>query len=225
MIKGKKPTDVAHAELQQAFVFLNERLFQSQLPDALITLQRKNPRCLGYFSANRFGNTRVADVVDEIAMNPQHFMAEPGEILQTLAHEMVHMWLAHYGARKSAKAYHNAEWGAKMEAIGLMPSNTGKPGGKKTGQQMMDYVIAGGLFEKAARELIDGGFRPTYYDRDQPKQREVAGAPDGDGSDEEAKPASSSGRRKKYVCPGCAWQLWGKAGFKAKCVDCDELLI
>ena len=224
MINGKKPTDVAHAELQHAFVFLNLRLFQSQLVDALITLQRKNPRCLGYFSANRFGNTRVADVVDEIAMNPQHFKVEPIEILQTLAHEMVHMWQAHYGARKSKKAYHNAEWGAKMEAIGLMPSNTGEPGGKKTGQQMMDYVIPGGLFERAARELVDGGFRPTYYDRDQPKPKGGAGAPEGDGGDEEAEPASSSGKRKKWVCPSCAGQAWGKAGFRLKCFECDVVL-
>jgi hypothetical protein len=97
---------------------------QSQLPDARITLQRKIPRCWGCFSANHIGNARVADVVDEIAMNPQHFKAQPVEILQSLTH---------CGARKSVKSYHIAEWGAKMEAIGLMPSNTGERG-RKTGQ-------------------------------------------------------------------------------------------
>jgi SprT-like family len=225
MIKGKKPTDVAHAELQQAFVFLNERLFQSQLPDALITLQRKNPRCLGYFSADRFGNTRVSDTVDEIAMNPQHFRRERIETLQTLAHEMVHMWQAHYGLKKSQKAYHNAEWGAKMEAIGLMPSNTGKPGGKKTGQQMMDYVIVGGLFEAAARDLIESGFRPTYYDRDQPKKPEGLSAPTGDATGEVIGPATASGKRRKFSCPGCAGNAWARGAIKLICGECMEAMV
>jgi predicted SprT family Zn-dependent metalloprotease len=227
MIAGKKPTDVAHAELQQAFVFFNQRLFQSQLSDALITLQRKNPRCLGYFSANRFGNVKVADTVDEIAMNPQYFRSRPViETLQTLAHEMVHMWQELHGMKKSAKAYHNAEWGAKMEAIGLMPSNTGKPGGKRTGQQMMDYVIAGGLFETAAAELISGGWRPTYYDRDELKLKVPDLAPESDGEGlDEAEPAAKSGKRKKYSCPACAANAWARTGVMLICGGCMQAMV
>ena len=33
-----------------------------------------------------------------------------------------------------------------MQEIGLMPSNTGQPGGGKTGQQMTHYVIEDGPF-------------------------------------------------------------------------------
>jgi len=33
-----------------------------------------------------------------------------------------------------------------MESIGLMPSDTGEPGGKRTGQRMSDYPIEGGAF-------------------------------------------------------------------------------
>lgn len=32
-----------------------------------------------------------------------------------------------------------------MEEVGLMPSDTGRPGGRKTGQHMSGYPIQGGL--------------------------------------------------------------------------------
>ena len=34
-----------------------------------------------------------------------------------------------------------------MEAIGLMPSHSGKPGGKRTGQQMTHYILDGGSYD------------------------------------------------------------------------------
>ena len=40
-----------------------------------------------------------------------------------------------------------------MESVGLMPSHTGKPGGRKTGQQMNDYTIKGSAFEKAFEKM------------------------------------------------------------------------
>ena len=49
---------------------------------------------------------------------------------------------------------HYAEWGTKMESIGLMPSKTGAVGGAKTGQQMTHYIIDSGLFAGAAADLL-----------------------------------------------------------------------
>jgi hypothetical protein len=44
--------------------------------------------------------------------------------------------------KKCRGGYHDRVWGAKMEEVGLMPSNTGLPGGKKNGQQMTHYIIS-----------------------------------------------------------------------------------
>ncbi len=66
-----KPTVETYAELQLAYDTFNRRLFDNQLPDCLITLQREK-RTYGYFSAARFGN-RQGDTVDEIALNPTYF--------------------------------------------------------------------------------------------------------------------------------------------------------
>ncbi len=71
-----------------------------------------------------------------------------------------------------------------MEAIGLMPSDTGKPGGKKTGEKMADYAIDGGPFMQATEALLKTDFRITWFDRHPPAGTEIAAifgdADDGD---------------------------------------------
>jgi hypothetical protein len=53
-----------------------------------------------------------------------------------------------------------------MEAVGLMPSTTGRPGGKKTGEKMSDYPIPGGRFLKECDSLVSGGrFDLPWVDR------------------------------------------------------------
>jgi len=41
-----------------------------------------------------------------------------------------------------------------MESIGLMPSDTGSEGGKRTGPKMTHYIIPGDLFDTAADQLL-----------------------------------------------------------------------
>ena len=157
------PTHQAYAELQQAYVHFNLELFGSQLPSCLITLPREKRSC-GYFSAGRFAHLD-GTLTDEIAMNPVYFAAVPlVETMQTLAHEMCHLWQHHFGQPGRGR-YHNEQWAAKMEVIGLMPSSTGRPGGKRTGDQMADYAIEGGSFLKACEELLTQAFRLSWCDR------------------------------------------------------------
>ncbi|TEQ08246.1 sprT domain-containing protein [Pseudomonas aeruginosa] len=165
LVSHRRPTEEAYAELQAAYDFYNDHLFASQerLPACLITYQREK-RTMGYFSQARFIR-RDGIKADEIAMNPDYFAVIPlVEILQTLVHEMVHLWQYHFG-KPSRACYHNTEWANKMEALGLMPSDTGKPGGKRVGQSMNDYVIPGGRFDVATRELLKRGFAISWMDR------------------------------------------------------------
>jgi len=223
------PTQVAYAELQQAYDYFNRELFKGELPSCLITLQRTAVRVAGHFSAERFASPDDRKT-DEIALNPMHFRQAAKwrmQALQTLAHEMCHLWQHHCGKQQSRKAYHNAEWGAKMESIGLMPSATGAPGGKKTGQKMGDYPIAGGLFETAAKALLADGFRFTWRDR-AIELSVVAGGGSGDGEegeegDGEAEPKSKSGKRVKFTCSGpCEANAWGKDTLRLMCADCNK---
>ena len=157
------PTAQTYAELQQAYDHFNQALFGGELPPCLITLQREK-RTYGYFSAKRFSNAE-GQLTDEIAMNPSYFAVVPlVETMQTLAHEMCHLWQHHFGQPGRGR-YHNEEWAAKMEFIGLMPSSTGQPGGKRTGDHVADYAIEGGPFLAACAELLTRAFRLSWYDR------------------------------------------------------------
>lgn len=145
-----------------AYAFFNARLFEDALPKCLITFQRQS-RLMGYVSFNRWKNKRN-ESIDELAINPEYFANFPlTEIFQTLCHEMVHIWQAHFGS-PTRNGYHNQEWCQKMIAIGLMPSSTGKPGGNTVGQRMLDYVIEGGPFESAVGDIIQQGFELIWFD-------------------------------------------------------------
>ena len=220
-----QPTHQAYTELQQAYDRFNHELFDGQLRPCLITLQRKGARVMGYFSPTRFEQVDGIARTDEIAMNPMHFKHKGViEVLQTLAHEMCHLWQAQLGT-PSRRAYHNKQWAAKMIAIGLMPSDTGKPGGNTVGQHMADYPIPDGPFLAASKRLLAEGFKITWYDRAAdalyaPKPPEDPAA-EGDDTDEAAPAPPASGKRVKFTCPACRANAWGKAQLKLVCGDCQ----
>jgi len=229
MSTAPAPSLETYGELQTAYDHFNAELFDGALPACLITLQREK-HTYGYFSPKRFG-AEDGRVTDEIAMNPTFFAVQPvSEVMQTLVHEMAHLWQAHFG-KPSRRGYHNKEWGAKMEAIGLMPSSTGQPGGKKLGEKMADYPIPGGRFEAACESLQTEAFRITWRDR-VPALRPTPPRPEGeDGGEDEAdapegteaaKPNKSN--RYKYSCPGCSLNVWGKPGLRLMCADCSQSL-
>ena len=218
------PTMQAYTELQIAYDYFNKEIFKGELPPCLIILYNKERRTFGYFVNKQFINAK-GQHCDCIAMNPQYFAGYSVEsIMQTLVHEMCHLWQYNCG-NPSRKGYHNKEWGDKMEALGLMPSNTGKPGGRKLGQQMMDYVIEGGMFQKACNQLVTEEFKITWYDRFPVKQENLDAALIA-GLGIEAMPVKpTTGQNKsnriKYTCPGCKANAWGKPHLNLICGDCE----
>ena len=150
------PTEEAYTELQQAYDFFNIHLFAAQLLPCLITMQRRN-HSYGYFCGSRWAN-HTGTIRDEIAMNPAHFVTRSiADVLSTLVHEMVHLWQHHYG-KPSRSGYHNTEWADKMESVGLIPSDSGQPGGKRTGQHMTHYIHNQGRFANTCEKLRQSGF-------------------------------------------------------------------
>jgi predicted SprT family Zn-dependent metalloprotease len=206
----KESPNRQYVTLSAAFDFFNRRLFAGKLPLALITMQR-HAGARGYYSARRFEGRAVRDVeTDEIALNAGTFKDRTdAEILSTLVHEMVHHWQAHFGSPGRGR-YHNEEWASRMEELGLMPSATGEPGGKRVGQRVTHYVIAAGRFELACRELLAGGARVEWQSRENEGRA--------------AARARSNRSKTKYTCPGCGVNAWAKPGVHLLCGDCGEEL-
>ncbi len=163
MSDASTPTSETYNSILQAYEFFNQALFHGHLPKVIVAYQRQR-RVMGYTSIGRWVNAE-STCVDELGVNPEYFAKYPLlELCQTLCHEMVHIWQAHFG-RPGRRGYHNIEWAKKMQSIGLMPSATGKPGGDITGETMMDYILVEGPFLEQCRALIDTGYKLPWVDR------------------------------------------------------------
>ncbi|WP_219096281.1 hypothetical protein [Pseudomonas sp. UMAB-40] len=165
-----KPTRETYSELQQAYDFLNTELFESRLPETMITLQRQHDT-YGYFSANQFVNMGSGENTHEIALNPIYFVVRSiPETLSVLAREMVTLdLLLNSGSKPPRRRYRNKEWADMCESIGLMPTDTGKPGGRRTGDSVETYIIEGGLFDLATQRLLETDFQLSWMDRFPPQ--------------------------------------------------------
>jgi hypothetical protein len=191
--------------LRKAYDWFNADLFGGGLPGCLITLQRSGG-AMGYFAADMFEARRGAARTAEIALNPDTFRGRTDrDILSTLVHEMVHLWQACHGDPGRGR-YHNREWAGKMREVGLAPSDTGRPGGKETGDQMTHYILPGGRFADSCRRLLAGGFRLRW----------------------QSTPRAAVGRNKlTYACPGCDARVWGhdRHAGRLLCLPCDQVFV
>jgi SprT-like family len=160
---GTRPIH-SYVGLELAYAFFNRELFGGKLPPCLITFQRTRG-AYGYFSGDRFVNVAdPAEVTDEIALNPIHFGKQtPIKVLSTLVHEMAHLW-QHHNGKSSRGRYHNMQWAKQMIDIGLVPSDTGKPGGKQTGDRVGHFIRDGGPFDRACREFLARDTTLLYQD-------------------------------------------------------------
>jgi predicted SprT family Zn-dependent metalloprotease len=197
------PTKRAYEDFDIAYTHFNKRLFAGRLPPCVITV-RPHRGAYGYFSGERFGSRGGKEIHDEIALNIKTFQQRtPVQILSTLVHEMVHLEQFHFGEH-SRNGYHNKEWAAWMERVGLMPSDTGAPGGKRTGQRMTHYVVRNGPFAQA---FAGRKFVVPYFDR----HHETS--------------ITRKKRKVTFTCPSCDDKVWGRADVRMRCEKCDVLTV
>lgn len=206
------PTARNYGSLNAAYEHFNRTLFAGELPPCLITLTRHHG-AYGYFCGDRMASLDDGTNCDEIALNPMYFLDRgPKRVLSTLVHEMVHLWQHHFGKRPR-RCYHDKQFAAKMLEVGLVPSDTGKPGGKQTGQHMTHYIEPGGPFDRYCSSFLGesrgGGL---YHDMISLAQRAKA-----------RKERKKS--RTKFTCPGCQLTATAKLSAHLVCGDCEARMI
>lgn len=196
------PTRAQFAAYEKMFGYFNEKVFAGELPAPLLNFSRR-AKTNGFFAPERWEKGK--DVRHEISLNPSTLKSRrPIEVASTLVHEMVHLW-QHENGKPSRSGYHNAEWARKMEAVGLVPSDTAQPGGNKTGQRVSHYIEKGGVFAKAFAAMPREFGLPWACE-------ELEGA---------AKKSAAAKNKVKYTCPGCGANVWGKPELAISCDDCD----
>lgn len=227
-MKKADPTSDFYTFFNMIYDYYNQYLFEGDLPNCMFVITRRKD-IFGYYIPKRWINNEKIKS-DEIALNPLMFGSFPlTEILKTLVHEMCHLWQHNLGT-PSQRTYHNKEWGDKMESIGLMPSNTGKPGGKKTGQQMMEYVIKDGDFHTYSEKLIQRDvFKKLWFDSMMPPGitneyiLEIFQELDEENEAPTIRRIEGPTNEKskvKYSCPVCDYNVWGKSGLSIRCNEC-----
>lgn len=194
------PTAEQFRAYEAMFDYFNAALFAGTLPAILLNFSR-HARSYGFFAAERWQGS--ARRTHEISLNPQHLMSRsPIEVAGTLAHEMVHLWQWEHGKR-GGRGYHDRQWADKMQEIGLTPSHTGKPGGRRVGFRMTHYIAPGGAFERAFAAMPAAILLPWQ------------GLP-------EPPATGGAGKRSKlaYVCPNRHGKVWGKPDLHLLCGIC-----
>lgn len=216
-VQKTSPTQDQFENYQGLYNYFNQSLFGGKLPPIILNFSRK-ANTAGFFAPERWISADGREKTHEISINPSYMANVPFiEVCQTLVHEQAHLWQLMEG-KPSRTGYHNKEWSKKMEAIGLMPSSTGKEGGKKVGQKMSDYVISGGLFEKAFTALPESLSLP-WVSNEKTQIVEAGEATEGEAIE---KPKKS---KVKYSCPNCNTNVWGKPGLKILyCKPCEMYL-
>lgn len=193
--------------LHAAFDHFNDDLFDGQLPPAIIVMHRKRG-AHGYFHANQWllrgEDHDTEEGLHEIALNPETMGRDAREVLSTLAHEMAHHWDHLFG--KVPKSGHGPTWAEKMDEIGLTPTSTGEPGGKRTGRKVTHMIVGGGPFDEAYDDFV----------KDFPDAVGVfAKAPV---KAEKKKDLS----KVKFTCGCCNANAWAKHTMRIICAECDE---
>lgn len=202
-----KPTLAQFTGYQAAYDYFNRKLFGGKLRPCILNFSRGR-RFYGFFAPDRWEDSKTK--VHEITLNPDWLQRPLIKSFATLVHEMCHQWQRDFG-NPSRSGYHNWEWAEKMESVGLIPSDTGEPGGKKVGQSVTHYIAPHGPFQKAFDQM--------------PKKISLpwrSGTDTGDDEQKKAKKKKAKARNKvKYTCPGCATNVWGKPGLLIVCGECD----
>lgn len=235
------PTVTTAAELQAAFDHFNVDLFDGSLRSPLLTLQRQR-KTPGYFTAERFVN-RDGEKIHELALNPTFFAVQSlQDSMKTLVLQMAFCWQYQHGT-PGRRRYCNKEYGDKLQSIGLMPSNTGRPGGKMVGEKLDAVVLDDGPFEQSCARLLTASFALSWLDRFPVGVRQLAEtlhrlpeetrlaitqeeivALDIQLPNEE-KPKSGQVR---YYCPLCMKRrVWGKKGLDGELIHapCNQVMV
>lgn len=233
-MKDTSPTIATYSGLQDAYDFYNDRLFNGELPDCVITYQRQN-NSYGYHCGKRWGNS-VGEKTDEIAMNPAYLATRPvDETLSTLVHEMCHGWQAYKGT-PGRGGYHNKEFARMMQEVGLIAYSVDDPS-KNVGDRVTHRIEPGGAFAVVTEELISSGFSFPWVDLAFRGEDRAGGLSTSDIEAirafgiEVGEPGAvqvidkpRSGARVKYSCPSGHYSVWGKSDIDPMCGQCKEYM-
>lgn len=111
--------------LYRFFDLLNERFFDAKLATPLLSFKRQKRQCGHYVN----GRNEIG-ALENINISADHLADPLAEVLETLAHEMIHSYQQNYG-KPGKRNYHNKQCQTKMDEIGIPCTTRGESLGMK----------------------------------------------------------------------------------------------
>lgn len=146
-----KYTQDFYDKMQHSYDYFNENLFENELPQCMITLQRKSG-AYGYYKKNAFTNSENENIA-EIALNPNEFNRPIKDILSTLVHEQAHL-LHDIRGYVSRRGFHSKHWCEIMKGIGLQPITMKGEDCDTGGAKMSHRILEGDIFDSTCDDLL-----------------------------------------------------------------------
>lgn len=194
--------------LYNAFDKLNERYFNGELIQPIITIQKTKGSVMGHFSVGKVWkdkhNVEEEDLaMHEINLDPRYFLRDTVDIIGTLLHEMVHYYNNVCGIKDCSGQNHNKKFKAAAERVDLIVEKGDSVGWGYT--NVSDDL----------RMFIENEIKPDdtvfdYFRWELPEDK------------------SKKKRKKnifKFTCPECGMEVKSKKGNIIKCGNCDIVLI
>ena len=221
-----------YAKIQTVIDEIDARFFsgkgKQKIPQVVFAINTRCKSCvLAFVQPDSLYDKNTDKKLQYMAINPDYFNRDVGEIISTICHELCHVYENAY-LHIPRGGYHDKQWAELMTECGLEPiyNNTSKT-------SVHHKVIKDGVFEEYIKQFKEEHGEDffnivSYSSEIQRKTRKALGIEEGEGEDEPKpdnadKPVKKYNRNKiKYVCPSCSAKVWGKSGLSIRCIDCDE---
>lgn len=196
----------ATAELHRIYDLFNKHFFEGKLPTVAITIQSAGKKpFLGWCSVEKIWKGDGVEYY-ELNMSGEYLDRPYMEILQTLLHEMLHVYANVNEIKDTSRGfrYHNKRFKANAEQFGMVYPHA-KPD-PKIGYSAVELT-------EETKKLIEEKFKVNEKAFAIARVRTVAG--------------SGAGKKSfKLECPSCGMILRAtKSGFKVICRDCEIELV
>ena len=212
----KETTKMSRAvgQLEKMYNTLNLDKFEGALPTPIITVQSK-PGTWGHCSRARVWQRKDEETY-EMNIAAETLSAPIEEIIDTLLHEMVHLYCRENNIKETSRGgkYHNGRFKALAEKVGLVCVREGQYGWNTVGtgnDALIEYAL-------------DKGWSEIMLNRQTMFKVGIAGA----GAAHSGAPTSGAkapSSTRKLQCPCCKNSVRATKAVRIMCMDCMEQMI
>lgn len=209
----KETTKMSRAvgQLEKMYNTLNADFYGGALPVPILTVQSK-PGTYGHCTVGKVWKRKDGDTY-EMNIAAEVLNEDIEEILDTLLHEMVHLYCRENGVKEVSRGgkYHNGKFKELAEKCGLMCVKAGQYGWNTIGKgndKLTEYALEKGWTE--IRISRGGAWHPISTGG---SGTQAGGAP----TPGSKRPSST----RKLQCPCCKNSVRATKAVNIKCMDCD----